>query len=265
MAQSDTHLGQPRYGLGTDPMEGWSMALSSRRSARRSITTAAVGLLALGFVASCGKTSESSAPVAPTTTSQSASAAASVPVQPTTTQSASAIGEVRPGCGTYCQSAGPLQGAPGEGQDAVTIVSGGTVTLDPDGYLPVTLTCNLSVQCRGSVIATGGEYHGDAAGPDQQWTGRSDLLVDAGATATLGLRMPAPLVAYIRAHNPPCAPPTGTSPDCPAPVGVLVDSGPSFGCALTAAVDTGLPNCGLYDVQGFHIVSSTRLSVVAPG
>jgi hypothetical protein len=241
------------------------MALNSRR---RSITAASVALITAGFLASCGGNTSSS--------SQS-SAAASAPVEPTTTsQPASASGESRPGCGTYCQSAGPLQGAPGAGQDAVTIVSSGTVTLDPDGYLPVTLTCNLSVQCRGSVIATGGEFHGDAAGPDQQWTGRSDLLVDAGATATLGLRMPAPFVAYIRAHNPPCAPPTGTSPDCPAGVWVLVDSGPSFGCALTAGVDTGLPDCGTSLVQGFSVVSSssrmgtdgighTDLSVVAPG
>ena len=68
------------------------MALSSRRSAKRSIITVAVGLLTVGFLASCG-----------------ANKAAADP----TTQPPSPSGETRPGCGTYCQSAGPVRAAGG--------------------------------------------------------------------------------------------------------------------------------------------------------
>jgi hypothetical protein len=214
-------------------MGEWSMALSSHLPAMRSITTAAIGLLTAAILASCGG---NNAVADPTTTPPSPS------------------GEVRPGCGTYCQTAGPLQGASGAGQYAVTIVSSGTVTLDPDGYLPVTLTCNLSVQCRGSLIAAWAD----------QWIGRADLLVNAGATATLGVGLPAPLVAYIRAHNPPC--PTSSTGHCPAGVGLVADTGPSFGCNSGAhSAPVGLPNCGDFVVQGWRIISSTPLSVVAPG
>ena len=56
------------------------MALSSRRSARRSITTAAVGLLTVGFVASCGaKTSQS---VTANTSSSTTAVAAPATTQP---------------------------------------------------------------------------------------------------------------------------------------------------------------------------------------
>jgi hypothetical protein len=209
------------------------MALSLHRPARRSTAAAFAGLVTAGFVM----------PFA-------------------VTPSARADGESRLGCGTYCQAAGPLAGSTGSGQAAVTIVSvSKMVALDADGYLPVTVTCNLSVQCRGSIIATGCEYLGpDAAGSDR-WIGRSDLLVGAGATATLGVRLPAPLVAVIRAHNPPPCP--SVAGGNPASVGVLTDSSPSFGCAGASWAPTGLPSCHGFTVQGFSVISSTELYVVA--
>jgi hypothetical protein len=102
------------------------MVVSSHRPAKRSIMMAGVGLLVLGSVASCGGSTNSS--------------------QQTTSQPASVTGEVRLGCGTYCQSAGGIGGTAGPEQSAVTIVSSGTITLDADGHLPVTLKCVMQVQ-----------------------------------------------------------------------------------------------------------------------
>jgi hypothetical protein len=105
----------------------------------------------------------------------------------------------RLGCGTFCQIAGGY-GAPGgqedHSHDAVTLVSTGTVTADVDGYVPVTLKCHLSVQCVGALMLFS-EDGGEAAGG-----GRSDLLVNAGATRTIGVPAGADAVAYLRSHGP---------------------------------------------------------------
>jgi hypothetical protein len=155
------------------------MAESSRRRARGTITAVVAGWVALGFLASCGgKTNSAGAPVGQTTTSTSAS------------------GEVRLGCGTYCQSAGGGGGGAAGGQPAVTVVSSGTVTLDADGYVPVTLTCNVSVQCKGALRLVLESVNDPLA------RGQSDLLVDAGATRTLGVGLPSESVAFIRSHGP---------------------------------------------------------------
>jgi hypothetical protein len=217
------------------------MALSSRRPVERSITRAAVGLVTAGFLASCGGNTIAGAPVEQTTTSPPASAS----------------GEVRLGCGTYCQNAGPLGGAVGPGRESVTIVSSGTVTLDADGYLPVTVTCNLSVKCTGSLVVN---TYGVGIG-------RSDLLVDAGTKATLGVGLPDPLVAYIRDQSPPCRTSSTVILPCPAAVWVLADIGPSFGCAgfVYAPTATGLPPCGEGPVNGFSVASYTDLRALAPG
>ncbi len=138
------------------------MALGLRWPARRSTVAAVAGLVTAGFVT----------PFA-------------------VTPSARADGETRLGCETYCQAAGPLAGGGREGREAITIHSSRTVALDADGYLPVTLTCNLSVQCRG--VLTAGMV-------EVRFIARSDLLVNAGATATLGVALPAQAVAYLRAH-----------------------------------------------------------------
>lgn len=113
-----------------------------------------------------------------------------------------AADETRPGCGTFCQSAGQY-GAPGGGNKklAVTIGSSGTVTPDPDGYVPVTVTCNLQVQCTGALLLelAGWSNPGDS----MSWvTGRSDLPVNAGATQTIGVRVPAAAIDFVRSHGP---------------------------------------------------------------
>jgi hypothetical protein len=156
------------------------MALSWRRPAARSITTAAVGLLTLGFLVSCGGNASPS-------TQSSAAAGASVGQTAATSQPSSASGEVRLGCGTYCQSAGGVGGPGPTGQPAVTIVSSGTVAVDADGYAPVTVTCNLSVQCRGALVISGA---GDVC--------KSDLVLDAGATATFGVRLSARALYFVQ-------------------------------------------------------------------
>jgi hypothetical protein len=178
------------------------MALTSRRSARRSINAAAIGLLILGFGTSCGKTSESSAPVEPATTSPSASAAAGAPVEPTTTQSAIASGEVRLGCGSYCQSAGQY-GAPGAPQALEVIkVVGGAVRLDPDGYVPVTLTCLVPVTCRGALQLEIQGYTPPLSYTTILFPGRSDLVVDKNSTQTIGVPLNPEPLAFARANSP---------------------------------------------------------------
>ena len=76
------------------------MALNSRHSVTRSITTAAVGLVTAGLLASCGGNTTAGTPVKQTAASQSASNSS----------------ELRLGCATYCQDAGILNGEAGEGQ-----------------------------------------------------------------------------------------------------------------------------------------------------
>ncbi len=98
----------------------------------------------------------------------------------------------RIGCGTFCQDAGGYGGAgPAPSQYAVTVVSNGTVTADPDGYVPVTLACHLAAQCRGVVILSGPTFGG-----------RSDLVVDAGATRTIGVPLSSSAIAYLRSNGP---------------------------------------------------------------
>jgi len=209
----------------------WSMNLSSRRRASR-IVTAAAGVGLLSAVASLDFTSAQVAP----------------------------RDEIRLGCGPYCRSAAPLGVGVGPGRDSVTIVSNGTVTLDADDYLPVTLTCHLAVQCSGSLLV-------DGYGPDgRHFDGRSDLVVDAGATATLAVGLPAALVEYIRAHNPPCPPSAPGVGACPAAVGIHTDVGPSFGCdgkVYWGPTHTGLPPCGQRPVNGFRVLSSATQQVQA--
>jgi hypothetical protein len=126
-----------------------------------------------------------------------------------------AADETRPGCGTFCQSAGQY-GAPGGGNKtlAVTIDSSGTVTPDPDGYVPVTVTCNLQVQCTGALLLelAGWSNPGDS----MSWvTGRADLPVNAGATQTIGVRVPAGAIDFVRSNG-------------PTPLTVLTDTGGMF-------------------------------------
>lgn len=111
----------------------------------------------------------------------------------------------RLGCGTYCQNAGGY-GAPGStAPPSATILSGGTVTADPDGYVPVTVNCHLSVECKGALLLC---LNGPAAAAAlgnlgmAGECGRSDLRVDAGATRTIGVPLPAAALDFLRSNGP---------------------------------------------------------------
>jgi len=120
----------------------------------------------------------------------------------------------RVGCGTYCQSAGQYGAAGQPPPSPVTILSSGTVTADADGYVPVTLKCNAAVQCVGALLL---EYLHGWSNPDPQgmsWVcGRSDLVVNAGATRTIGVPLAAGALAFLRSQG-------------PTPAGVLADTNP---------------------------------------
>lgn len=156
------------------------MALSWGRPAVRPITTGVAGLLTVGFLVSCGGNASPS-------TQSSASSGTFVGQTAAPSQPGSANGEVRLGCGTYCESAGGVGGPGPAGRPAVTIVSRGTVTVDADGYVPLIVTCNLSVQCRGAVVISGA---GDLC--------KSDLVLDAGATESFGVRLSARALYFVQ-------------------------------------------------------------------
>lgn len=145
---------------------------SLRRSALRSITTAAVGLLVVQFLASYGGRS-------------------------TTSLQLTSGGEDRLGCGTFCQNAGGY-GAPGDqpSRFAVTVDTSRVVTVDPDGYIPVTVTCHLSVQCNGVLIVTVMSHGYNPLGG-----GRSDLVVNPGATRTIGVPSGSTVFPYVQSHG----------------------------------------------------------------
>jgi hypothetical protein len=109
-------------------------------------------------------------------------------------------GETRPGCGTYCQSAGQYGAAGQPPPSPVTILSTGTVTVEPDGYVPVTLKCNAAVQCQGALLL-GLSGWSNPQGLSSV-TARSDLVVNAGATQTIGVAMPAGALAFLRSQGP---------------------------------------------------------------
>jgi hypothetical protein len=205
-----------------------------RRPARRSVTLGAVRFLMVVALAGCVVNSRSVA-------------------DPPTTSQASSGGEQRLGCSTYCQSAGGIAGRTDTGQDAVTIVSRGTVTPDADGYIPVILTCNLSEQCRGALVVQG-------VSDETESLARSDLLVGPGATATFGVHLPPALMAYIRAYSPPCGRGVPTN-ECPAAFFVLADTGPTFGCARLGDAEPGLPSCH-GPVNGFRVLAVGDLTAV---
>ena len=132
--------------------------------------------------------------------------------QPTPKPPARASG-VRLGCRTYCQAAGIFNGGPGEsGQPAVTIVSSGAVTAD--GYLPVVLTCNLTVQCQGSLVL---DFQRPGF-PEQAYiASKSDVVVDAGATTTLEVPLDDVTLSWLQSHG-------------STKFQAILDAGPSFGC-----------------------------------
>jgi hypothetical protein len=144
-------------------------------SARGPFIAATIGLIALGFVPACGGASKHASAETSTPSSKSRG---------------SGSGD-RLGCGEYCQSAGGYGGTPG-GQDAITVASTGTVSPDADGYVPVTLKCNIPMQCRGAMILSLKPFRAD---------GRSDILVGAGDTRTIAVPLPPAILAYLEDHG----------------------------------------------------------------
>jgi hypothetical protein len=149
--------------------------------------------------------------------------------------------ETHPGCGTFCQNAGQYGAPAAPAKDAVTIISTGTITVEPDGYAPVTLKCNLQVQCEGALLL---ELSGWANPHDSMsWvTARSDLVVNAGATQTIGLAVPAGALAVLRAQG-------------PTALAVLADTG------HMVRSDSGVSQY----TEGFNTLTRATLRLAAPG
>jgi hypothetical protein len=111
-------------------------------------------------------------------------------------------GELRLGCGTYCKTAGGY-GAPGAtGTEVIPVeVVGGAVSVDADGYVPVTLTCTIPATCKGVVVIGIKGFTPTDSSKDSGY-GRSDLRVDANSTQTIGIPLSPDELAYARAHSP---------------------------------------------------------------
>lgn len=122
-------------------------------------------------------------------------------------------GEIRPGCGTYCQNAGQYGAAGSPPPSPVTIVSAGTITIEPDGYAPVTLKCNAEVLCHGALLLEKLQGWSNPQDKLPDVTARSDLVVNAGATQTIGVAVPAAAIAFVRSQG-------------PTPVWVIADTNP---------------------------------------
>jgi hypothetical protein len=147
----------------------------------------------------------------------------------------------RLGCTTYCQNAGGYGSAVGpQPPPAVTLENTGTVTADADGYVPVTLRCNLPGQCAGVLMLDGG---------------RSDLLVNGGATRTIGVPLSPQEFASLKSNG-------------PTTLYLNIDAGQAPGTRGTQCGDWNLgckyqANGGA--PSGFSLVTSDKLTVAAPG
>jgi len=119
-----------------------------------------------------------------------------------TSTASAAAGEVRLGCGTHCQSAGGY-GAPGVPNELDVIkVVGGAVSLDPDGYVPVAVTCLVPTTCRGVLLLDVAGYTPPLSYTRVEYAGRSDLVVDASSTETIGVPLVPDALAIARANSP---------------------------------------------------------------
>lgn len=124
------------------------------------------------------------------------------PAPTTTTATPAASGEIRLGCGTDCQNAGGY-GAPGVQVKLVDVIKvvGGAVRLDPDGYVPVTLTCLIPATCRGFITLDISGFDSDLCG-NYHHAGCSDLVVNANSTQIIGVPLTPTALAYARANSP---------------------------------------------------------------
>jgi hypothetical protein len=158
----------------------------------RCLTTAMIAI-SVGALAACAGGSTSNQPRLVDT---------STPLPTPTGAAPAATGEVRLGCGTYCQSAGQY-GAPAAPQELDVIkVVGGAVSVDADGYVPVTLTCLVPVTCRGAIQLDVEGYTNPPSYTQVPYPGRSDLVVNANSTQTIGVPLTAEALAFARANSP---------------------------------------------------------------
>ncbi len=85
------------------------------------------------------------------------------------------------GCHSYCQQAGGYGGGAPPGIPHMTeIITRGSVTLSA-GAVPIQVTCKFDRQCRGALLLL------SAGTSVTQDLGRSDLIVDTGATRTIAI------------------------------------------------------------------------------
>jgi len=85
------------------------------------------------------------------------------------------------------------------------------------------LKCNVQVQCQGALLL-GLSGWSNPQGLSSV-TARSDLVVNAGATQTIGVAMPAGALAFLRSQG-------------PTPLTVTADANPTYpvsGCQLAFA------------------------------
>jgi hypothetical protein len=165
----------------------------------RCLMTIAVAISVATLAACSGGSTSSQRPPVDASTSSAASPA------PISTTAGAASGELRLGCGTYCQNAGGYGAAGPQGKpvDVIKVV-GGAVSLDPDGYVPVTLTCLIPATCKG-VIQLNAPVSGpvsDGCGRGGNYTGCSDMVVNANSTQTIGVPLIPEALAYARVHSP---------------------------------------------------------------
>jgi hypothetical protein len=154
-----------------------------------------------------------------------------------------------------CQTAGGYGGAHDDNRPppAVTLVST-SVRADADGYVPVTLKCHLpQAQCMGVLLVTLRAYLGHVdefyGKPYEEPVdgGRSDLLVNAGATRTIAVpALHAAGLAYLRSHG-------------PTPFNLTIDAGQAPGC------QDRHDNCGPTNNNFSYVFLDNPMTVAPPG
>jgi hypothetical protein len=111
----------------------------------------------------------------------------------------------RLGCGMDCQNAGGYGAAGGQPPPPpFARVASGAVQADADGYVPVTVTCVVSSTCQGVILLSiyGVSFDDKCGGGHYNWSGCSDLLVNANSTRTIGVPLTPAALAYVRANSP---------------------------------------------------------------
>jgi hypothetical protein len=126
----------------------------------------------------------------------------STPLPTPTGAAPAATGEVRLGCGTYCQTAGGYGAVAAPDMLDVIKLGGGAVSMDADGYVPVTVTCLIPATCRGVIALQIEGYTMPESYTRVEYPGRSDLVVNANSTQTIGVPLNAEGLAFARAHSP---------------------------------------------------------------